>query len=526
LFFGNCAIKTIPIFVKSDDLDKKHKKVLKKQREGCILRTWNSSTSKELENKILEQFHLKRREKKLRPLFFLPKDGTVPQIRRKIMKAKKVVTVGLAAALAASVIAGCGSSGGDGTGSSGKTEITIYQSKIEANEGYKKAIEAYEATHPDVTINLEAVTGNDFSASLKAKMQSDPPTIFSVGGFQDLKDYGDILEDVSDMEVLDYALDGTTDMFTQDGKVLAVPLYMEGYGFVVNRQIFEDAGVDFDSMMTFEGMKEGFDTLKEKIDSGEMKEKYPNLEAVMEYPTKELWIAGDHDANVALTHEFASAKDAYAADTMEGTGFADYKTMVDFQAGYTTNADNTANLNSVDYTTSLEGGLAIERVAAIKQGNWVAPAVETTDPEVLEKLDMLPYSVPGYSDGKYFVGVSGYWAINSTVSDEKKEAAKDFINWLYTSEEGQKIVVEDCKFVPPYNNFGELKASDPLSQRIMDANEAGDTMDGWVYSGAPNTWGQQAAGVEVQKYLAGQATWDEVTQSCIDQWATMREAQK
>ena len=80
--------------------------------------------------------------------------------------------------------------------------------------------------------------------------------------------------------------------------------------------------------------------------------------------------------------------------------------MVDFQASYTTNADNTANLNSVDYTASLEGGLAIERVASIKQGNWVAPAVETTDPEVLAKLDMLPYSVPGYSDGKYFVGVS------------------------------------------------------------------------------------------------------------------------
>ncbi len=64
------------------------------------------------------------------------------------------------------------------------------------------------------------------------------------------------------------------DMFTKDGKVLAVPLYMEGYGFVVNRQMFEDAGVDFESMMTYEGMKAGFDTLKAKIDSGEMKEKY------------------------------------------------------------------------------------------------------------------------------------------------------------------------------------------------------------------------------------------------------------
>ena len=257
-----------------------------------------------------------------------------------------------------------------------------------------------------------------------------------------------------------------------------------------------------------------------------MQEKYPFLEAVMEYPTKELWIAGDHDANVALTHDFSSALEAYNADTLPGTGFEDYKTMVDFQASYTTNADNTANLNSVDYTTSLEGGLAIERVAAIKQGNWVAPAVATTDPEVLEKLDMLPYSVPGYSDGKYFVGVSGYWAICNKASDAQKAAAKDFINWFYSDPEGQKIVVEDCKFVPPYDNFGDLKATDPLAQRIMDANSEGNTMDGWVYSGAPNTWGQQAVGVMVQKYLAGQATWEEVTQSSIEQWESMRASQK
>lgn len=439
------------------------------------------------------------------------------------MKTKRVAAMGILVAIMAAMAAGCSNGGGS---DSAKTEITIYQSKIEANEGYKKAIEAYEASHPDVKINLEAVTGNDFGASLKAKMQSDPPTIFSVGGFQDLKDYGDILEDVSDLELLNHALEGTTDMFTKDGKILAVPLYMEGYGFVVNRQIFEDAGVDFDSMMTFDGMKAGFDTLKSKIENGEMKEKYPNLEAVMEYPTKELWIAGDHDANVALTHDFSTAQEAYDSDTLAGTGFADYKTMVDFQAGYTTNADNTANLNSVDYTTSLEGGLAIERVAAIKQGNWVAPAVETTDSAVLEKLDMLPYSVPGYSDGKYFVGVSGYWAIHSGATDEQKKVAKDFINWMYSDAEGQKIVVENCKFVPPYDNFGDLKASDPLSQRIMDANAAGNTMNGWVYSGAPNTWGQQAAGVEVQKYLAGEATWEEVTKSCIAQWETMRAAQK
>lgn len=88
-------------------------------------------------------------------------------------------------------------------------KITIFQSKIEANEGYKKLIAAYEKDHPNVEINLEAVTGNDFGASMKAKMQSDPPTIFSVGGFSDMKDYGDVIEDVSDLDIMQHALKGT-----------------------------------------------------------------------------------------------------------------------------------------------------------------------------------------------------------------------------------------------------------------------------------------------------------------------------
>ena len=89
------------------------------------------------------------------------------------MKMKKATALTLTLAMTAGLLAGCGS--GDSGSSKKQTEITIYQSKIEANEGYQKAIDAYEKVNPDVKINLEAVTGNDFTASLKAKMQSDPP---------------------------------------------------------------------------------------------------------------------------------------------------------------------------------------------------------------------------------------------------------------------------------------------------------------------------------------------------------------
>jgi len=447
------------------------------------------------------------------------------------MKKRRPVVIAISLATIACMLAGCAKNGGSAntttnTNDSEKTAITIMQSKTEANDGYKKAIAAYEKMHPGVTITLTAISGNDFSASLKAQMQSNPPTIFSCGSFQDLKDYGNMMADLSDMSILKHADKGTTDMFTKDGKVYAVPLYMEGYGFVINRQIFTDAGVSFDSMLTFDGMKKGFDTLKAKSSSGAMKAKYPNLQAVMEYSTKELWIAGDHDANVALTHDFSTATQAYNAKTLPGTGFAGYKTMVDFQAGFTANANDTAKLNSIDYTSEVENGLATERVAAIKQGDWVAPAVEAVDPNVLNKLDMLPYSVPGYSDGKYFTGVSGYWAINSKASEKQIKAAKDFIDWLYEDKEGQKIVVQDCKFIPPYDNFEGIKASDPLSQRLMDAISKGNTLNGFVYSGAPSTWSQQVVGVEVQKYLAGKETWDNVTKNSIAQWAELRQQQQ
>ena len=146
------------------------------------------------------------------------------------MNAKKLVAVGMTALMLGGLFVGCGNSADTSTteaNSGENVKITIFQSKIEANEGYKKLIEAYEKNHPNVEINLEAVTGNDFGASMKAKMQSDPPTIFSVGGFSDMKDYGDVIEDVSDLDIMQHALEGTTDTFTKDGKVYAIPLRSE-----------------------------------------------------------------------------------------------------------------------------------------------------------------------------------------------------------------------------------------------------------------------------------------------------------
>ena len=65
------------------------------------------------------------------------------------MKAKKLVAVGMTVLMLGGLFVGCGNSADTSTGAnSGKNvKITIFQSKIEANEGYKKLIAAYEKDH-------------------------------------------------------------------------------------------------------------------------------------------------------------------------------------------------------------------------------------------------------------------------------------------------------------------------------------------------------------------------------------------
>ena len=63
------------------------------------------------------------------------------------MNAKKLVAVGMTALMLGGLFVGCGNSADTSTteaNSGENVKITIFQSKIEANEGYKKLIEAYE----------------------------------------------------------------------------------------------------------------------------------------------------------------------------------------------------------------------------------------------------------------------------------------------------------------------------------------------------------------------------------------------
>ncbi|PAB59691.1 ABC transporter substrate-binding protein [Anaeromicrobium sediminis] len=440
-----------------------------------------------------------------------------------MFKSKRLLALTIILVMAASMFfTGC-SKKEEVAQETGKVEVDVFQFKVEIAKELENAARDYEAEHPDVKINIQTVGGgDDYGAALKARFQSgNEPDIYNVGGPQDLKDWTSKLEDLSNEPWVEKALDGVLSGATMDGKVYALPFNIEGYGFVYNKGIFEAAGIDPTKIVDYASLEEAVKTLDGKIKAGELKEKYPTLEAVFEYAAKETWVTGLHTSNVALSQEFPSSLDAYNSKNVEFKYGDSLKKIIDLQADYSSNGKTRAKLNAVDYSTQVEQGLAIERVAIIQQGNWVYGGVKSIDEKVADNLAILPMPVVGAKEDSIPVGVPMHWAINKDSDDASKAAAKDFLNWLYTSEKGKDYVVNKFYFIPAFKGYENFEPQDSLGKAVKAYAEAGKTVP-WVFMGYPTGWGMDMLGANIQKYLAGEMTWDELIKDSQERWTKER----
>ena len=443
---------------------------------------------------------------------------------------KKVIGSVLTVAMVAGMMTGCGSAGGstdtktsaDNSASDDQVVIDVFQNKNKISDALQAAIDTYEEENPSVKINLETVGGSDYASSLKAKMLgNDPVEIFTLGGPDDIASYQDYLEPLTDQEWVSHVTAGGVDNVSVDDEVYGLPLAIEGYGLIYNKKIFEAAGIDASTLTTYDAIDKAFADLQDQIDEGKLADEFPVLEAVEEYAAKESWIVGLHTNNVALSQEFKSATNAFNSKSVEYTYGDQLKDLIDLETKYTTSKDDLSLLNSVDYSTQVGGGLAIERVAVVQQGNWISSEVANVSEDVLDNLGILPIPLKGVVEDSIAVGVSNYWCVNSKSSDAEKKAAKDFLNWLYQSDEGKQIVVNDLGFIPAFDNYDDVTISDPLSAEVMRYVDAGKTIP-WVFSGQPSGWDSKVA-ANIQNYLAGNMTWDEVIAQNIADWESMRE---
>jgi raffinose/stachyose/melibiose transport system substrate-binding protein len=388
------------------------------------------------------------------------------------------------------LLAGCGgSSGGEETGKTGNTNgITIFNSKMEIQDQLLEMAEKYEK---ETGVHVEVYYSSDtVSAHLATRYASNNPYTLSM---VDAKDIYSLAEehaaDLSDEEwVKDtkYAID-------IGGKTYGFPVCVEARGIIYNADAIEKiTGKKFDPEQ-YKTLK-AFKGLIEDLKKGGM-----------EAPTgvmKEDWSLGAH--YLAQVYEEQEDPDAFLMDLsknkvklMKNEKFNSLMDTFDVLKD-----NNYAKESAISAEREVsEKKLAEGEIAFMFGGNWDWSQINQFD--YTENMGIMP--VPqDMDDGMNEMLVGGgskYFFIDNSANttDEQRQQAKDFLNWLVYNEKGQSFLVNDCALVPAFSNV-TLPISDPLGASVSKYTNAGKLIPNYNYLPDDHF---AILGAMFQKYLAG-----------------------
>lgn len=410
------------------------------------------------------------------------------------MRTKATLAITLAAAMAATAVPAMADD---------KVSITIFNSKMEIQSQFEEMAEKYAE---DNGINIEVYYSNDtVAAHLATKYSSGDPYTLAMVDAKDVyslaKDHAIDMSDQEWVKNTNYAIG-------IDDQINGFPMCVEARGLIYNADAIEAiTGETFnpEDYKTLDSFKELIEQLKE---------------GGMETPTgimKEDWSLGGHFLSQVSeeqpdVEEFITKLHEGEADLINDEKF---NSLMDFFDVMKENnyAKDSAIAAEREVTEMM---LAEGEIAFMYGGNWDWSVINAYD--YTENMGMMP--IPQNTDDgtneKLVGGGSKYFMIDSsdTTTDEQRQAALDFLEWLADSEEGQKFITEDCALVPAFSN-NENEVADPLGKSVKKYADEGAVIDNYNYMPDDHI---SLCGAIFQKYLAGQMDRAEFATEIEDYW--------
>ena len=328
---------------------------------------------------------------------------------------------------------------------------------------------------------------------------TDAKDIYTLGA-----EYGYDMSGQEWVQNTDYAI-------TVDDKVLGYPVCIEARGMLYNADAIKNVtGEDFDpaSITTLDE----FTAFLDKLVAGGM-----------EAPTAILkpdWSLGAH----------------YLQQVYEER--ADVDGFVEALYGGTADLANDAKFNSLMDTFDV----------LMKYNAFAAGPISAEDEQVHQKMsegevafqfgccwewnDIVDYDYTGnigimpvpqsvqdeYSDCLVGGGSKYFYIDNSEyTTDEQRAAASDFLNWLYSSEDGQKLISDTCGMVSAFSN-NTVTCSNDLGNAVKQYVDAGKLVPNYEYDPDDH---YSKVGASMQKYLAGQIDRAALAGEIEQYWSTV-----
>jgi raffinose/stachyose/melibiose transport system substrate-binding protein len=384
-----------------------------------------------------------------------------------------------------------------------KKEVTVFHFKVNIEKQFQELIDIYNAEHPNVVVKQEAVGGStDWMALLKTRFAAgNGPEIFVVDGVSQLNLWKDRLADLSNEPWVDQSFAFAKSSMTIDDKLYAMPVNIEGYGFIYNKDIFNELNIEVPATLT--DLKAAAKKIKEAGYT-------PFASGFGEW-----WVIGMHLLNVPFAHQ--PDADAFVDQLNEGSAtipgnetFAKFKDLMDTIVEY---GDPNPLTNDFNAQVALFAG---GEAAMIQQGNWMEPTVFETNPDMNMGLMPIPLSDEPKMD-KLPVGVPQNFVVNKET--DSVDEAKAFLNWLVTDETALKYYTDEFGYIPAFDHISADNLG-PLSQDIAKYSKADKTIP-WAFNKWPDGSYNKFASI-LQGYVGKQSDYEETLVKLQQAWDELK----
>ena len=434
---------------------------------------------------------------------------------------KKLLSLALTAAMALTLLAGCGgntttsgsvSGSSSGAGADGaEGEVYYLNFKPEQDEAWQALAKAYtEETGVPVTV-VTAASGTYETHLMSEIAKSNPPTLFQVNGPNGLANWKDYCYDLTGTPVLgeltseDYAL--------KDGDAtLGIAYVIESYGIITNKTLLEQAGYTVEDIQSFEDLKKvAEDITARKDELGFAAFTSAGMDGSSD------WRFKTHLANLPIYFEY-QADGIGSTDAIKGTYLDNYKNMFDLYINNSTCAPTELAGKTGDDSRNefLDNEAVFYQNGSWEYTNLVGDGKPFTD----DDLTMIPVyiGVGDEANQGLCTGTENYWCVNKEADQADIDATLDFMYWCVSSDEGTKAMANDMGFVIPFKNAQE---SPNLFVKVDNALTAeGKTPVAWCFSTMPSENWKNGVGSALTAYAAGTGDWNAVVTAFVDGWKT------
>lgn len=419
---------------------------------------------------------------------------------------KKLISIMLTGILCFS-LAGCAGNQAEEVSKSDEdgTEVTIKIMSWLADpvqSGIEKMNQEFMEDHPGVTIEYEAITGDDYRTVLQTRFASgEGPDIFMNAGYSWLDTFQQYMSPVTDEEWAQYLPEASKQRWGADGEYYGFPINLQSISYVYNKDLFEKAGIN-----------EAPDTFSE------LKEACEKLEAIGVIP---FGIPGSltarlaHSFNVALGHHddpiaFIDQLRAGEASCAEDEAFNEWADFFEYTIQHSTDDVLTCDDDAI-YTL-----FATEQVAIIQAGSWCESTLKDINPDL--KIGIIPMSI---NDDESTNLIAGDAADGFSITDnENTEISKELVAYWALSDTGKNIFKE-YQMIPAMTNC-EYNASD-LGEILEEANQyfkSGEYF-GWYWYDFPDLTADLQFGAIMQSFISGSIDKEEMLEQFDDKIAEL-----